>query len=130
MNSILKKSHGTTPFRVMWGRDSRYEDLIPYINEVSVSAEDDIYTEEAIFALYDTQDDEYNPEDLYSPPLDQSQESIAALDEFRETTSKLSIEYIGTEQLKQKRQYDKSHTRKVCQHTCFIVMSLETSNIR
>ena len=38
MNSTWKKSHADIPFRVMWGRDSRYEDLIPAINKnISVS---------------------------------------------------------------------------------------------
>ena len=109
MNSTMKKSHGTTPFRVMWDRDSRYQDLVPSLNDVAISEEEDIETEEAIFSLYDVQPDD---SDAYSPPQEQPQVSLAILDDYRRATCELAGENIGTEQLKQKRQYDK----KVTQH--------------
>ena len=109
LNSTMKKSYDTTPFRVIWGRDSRYQDLVPSLNNVAISAEENIETEEAIFSLYDVQPDD---SDAYSPPQEQPQESIAILDNYRRATCELAGENIGTEQLKQKRQCDK----KVTQH--------------
>ena len=110
MNSTIKRSHGDTPFRLMWGRDSRYEELVPSINHVSVSAEEDVDMEEAIFALYNTvlPDSE---SDLYSLPPEPQQECIASLDTFRKTTCELAGGNIKTEQLRQKRQYDKKVTQ-------------------
>ena len=106
MNSTLKKSHGNTPFRVMWGRDSRHADLVPVVNSVTVSSQDDIDAEEAILSHYDPLLDEFHSDDTFPLP-DQPGEDIATLDEYRETTYKLAAESICTEQLKQKRQYDK-----------------------
>ena len=37
----------------MWGRNSRHADLIPVVNSVTVSSQDDIDTEEAILNHYD-----------------------------------------------------------------------------
>ena len=42
INSTVKRSNGNTPFRVMWGRDSRHEDLVPVVNGLSVSSKDDL----------------------------------------------------------------------------------------
>ena len=106
MNSTQKKYHGTTPFRVMWGRDSRHADLVPVVNCVTVSSQDDIDTEEAILNHYDPLLDEFHSDDAFALP-DQPDEDIATFDEFREITYKLAGESICTEQLKQKRQYDK-----------------------
>ena len=106
MNSTQKKSHGTTPFRVMWGRDSRHADLVPVVNSVTVSSQDDIDTEEAILNHYDPLLDEFHSDNTFALP-EHPDEDIAILDEFRETTYKLAGESICTEQLKQKRQYDK-----------------------
>ena len=110
MNSTLKKSHGNTPFRVMWGRDSRYEDLVPSITGVSVSAEEDVDTEEVIYALYDHNEDE-SARNVYSLPAEEPQSSISALESFRNSTCDLAGELIRNEQLKQKRQYDKKVNR-------------------
>ena len=60
MNSTQKKSHGTTPFRVMWGIDSRHADLVPVVNSVTISSQDDIDTEEAILNYYDPLLDEFH----------------------------------------------------------------------
>ena len=108
INSTRKKSHGNTPFRVMWGRNSRYEDLIPAINNnitVSQAAIDEIDSVENIIS----DDDIVEGEDLLiiSPSREQLQEQIQQMDEFRTATFELAGENIRTEQLKQKRQYDK-----------------------
>ena len=42
MNSTVKKSHSYTPFQVMWGRESRYEDLVPALDNIQVSHEEDL----------------------------------------------------------------------------------------
>ena len=68
MNSTLKKSHGTTPFRVMWGRDSLYADLVPVLNSVTVSSQDDIDSEEAILNNYDPLLDEFHSDDTFAVP--------------------------------------------------------------
>ena len=111
MNSTHKKSHGNTPYRIMWGRNFRYEDLIPNINNISVSAEDDMNMEEVILSLNDIVEEGDLP-DTVSPLQEQLQESIKILDQFRSDTFELASEKIRTEQLKQKRQYDKKVSQK------------------
>ena len=107
MNSTYKKSHGTTPFRVMWGRDSRYEELVPSISNASVSAEDDFAEEDAILSLCDSDIYSDITEDIYSLPIEQPIGSIANLKEYRESTYKFAHENTTAEQMKQKIQYDK-----------------------
>ena len=106
MNSSHKKSHGSTAFRVMWGRDSRYEDLIPAVSKTPVSSQDDIDSDEVMLS------DEDIVQDKDMPEKEQLQECMHDLDEFRTATSKLAGENIRTEQLKQKRQYDKKVSQK------------------
>ena len=52
MNSTVKKSHSYTPFQVMWGRESRYEDLVPALNNIQVSHEEDFELEQAIYSEF------------------------------------------------------------------------------
>ena len=47
MNSTRKKSHGYTAFRVMWGRESRYEELLS-IDDISSTSAEDFECEETI----------------------------------------------------------------------------------
>ena len=72
MNSTVKRSHGNTPFRVMWGRDSRHEDLVPVVNGLSVSSKEDLDMEGDILDQYDPILDEFHSENITVPAyLDQ-----------------------------------------------------------
>ena len=99
MNSYHKKSHGNMPYRIMWGRNSRFEDLVPTINKISVSAEDDMNMEEAILSLNVIVEEGDLPDTIF-PPQEQLQESIKILEQFRTDTFELAGENIRTEQLK------------------------------
>ena len=110
MNSTFKKSPGSTPFRIMWGRDCRYEELVPSNSSVSVSAEEDVDEEEDILSLCDFLG-EKDEEDIFSFPIEHPDDSIAEVKEFRDTTWKIAGEDIITEQMKQKTQYDKKVTQ-------------------
>ena len=71
--------------------------------------------EEAIFALYNAVLPDSESDIPYSLPPEPRQECIASLDTFRKTTCELAGGNIKTEQLRQKRQYDKkSYSNKVC----------------
>ena len=111
MNSSYKKSHGQTPFKVMWGRESRCHDLLSYLNNSDSPPEQEEEEEDMVAALPENTDS--NIEDEFSPPCDDDrQQSIAVLEESRELTRKNACESIRLEQLKQKRQYDKKVTEK------------------
>ena len=88
----------------MFGRDSRYQDLFSSIKDISIYNKIERETEESIFALdYPHQDDQPG---VTSLPLEQPPEEFALTD-YRERINELAGENIRTEQLKQKRQYDK-----------------------
>ena len=72
--------------------------LLLVVSTVSVSAQEDVDEEEAIFSLCDFLAEK--DEDIFC-------DSIAAVKGFRDTTWKIAGENIITEQMKQKRQYDK-----------------------
>ena len=48
MNSTKKREHGETAFRVMWGRQSRHEDLLAVANNFKVDCEEGFLVEQAI----------------------------------------------------------------------------------
>ena len=105
MNSTEKKSHSYTPFEVMWGRESRYQDLIPHIDNIEVSHEEDLQLEEAILEEFLPMEEEMI--DVFSSPLDDPLQSIHLMEESRQKVCELAGDSIRSEQLKQKRQYDK-----------------------
>ena len=52
MNSTKKRSTGHTSFKVMWGRESRYEFLLPVINNLNSTPEEYLIEEEEVFAAH------------------------------------------------------------------------------
>ena len=106
MNSTKKRAHGQTAFKVMWGRESRHQDLLSVINSLETSTEEDFELEESIFAELLT-DTEELVEDIFSPPLDNPQEEVDIISESRTSTQQSAMDSINYEQLKQKIQYDK-----------------------
>ena len=50
MNSTKKRSHGQTPFKVMWGRESRHQDLLSAINDLDLNEDSDFELEEPIIS--------------------------------------------------------------------------------
>ena len=106
MNSTRKKSHGYTAFRVMWGRESRYEELLS-IDDISSTSAEDFECEETIVDEFPLDEENSGEiEDLFQPSSQQHQEEISIIDENRENTNKSAVKSILTEQSKQKRQYD------------------------
>lgn len=111
LNYSSKKSHGQTPFKVMWGRGSRCLDLLSYLNNSDSPPEQEEEEEDIEVAALPENTDS-NIEDEFSPPYDDPQQSITLLELSRELTRKNACELIRSEQLKQKRQYDKKVTEK------------------
>ena len=105
MNFTVKKSNSYTPFQVMCGRESKYDNLVSNIFKIDVSHVKDYELEEAIISEY--VDIEGGSElDMFSSPCDHL-ESIHLLNESWKNTCDLANASIRSEQLKQKRQYDK-----------------------
>ena len=53
INSTKKKSTGHIPFKIMWGRESRYKFLLPVVNNVNPTPKEYmIEEEEEIFAAH------------------------------------------------------------------------------
>ena len=48
MNSTKKRAHGQSAFKVMWGRESRHQDLLSVINNLETNTEEDFELEESI----------------------------------------------------------------------------------
>ena len=109
MNSTKKRSHGQTAFNVMWGRESRHQELLSVINNLQTNTNEDFELEESIFAevLPPLGDPEDFLEDIFSPPLDNPQEEVDIISESRTSTQQSAMDSINYEQLKQKIQYDK-----------------------
>ena len=105
-NSTFKRGHGQTPFKVMWGRESRHQDLLSTINNLQCNTEED-------FALEDVIMNEVIPpldvieeiSDIFSPPFDNLQEEFTRIDESRTSTQQSAMD-SNFEQIKQKMQYD------------------------
>ena len=117
MNSTFKKSHSSTPFQVMWGRESKYENLVSDISKIKIAPDEDYQLEEAILSeTLPAQECEML--DTFSPPEDHL-ESIHFLNESRNNTRKRANVLIKSEQLKQKRQYDKKVNEK--RYAIFII---------
>eukprot|EP00800_Vazella_pourtalesii_P018455 TRINITY_DN5931_c0_g1_i8.p1 TRINITY_DN5931_c0_g1~~TRINITY_DN5931_c0_g1_i8.p1 ORF type:complete len:151 (+),score=31.03 TRINITY_DN5931_c0_g1_i8:225-677(+) len=106
MNSTKKRAHGQSAFKVMWGRESRHQDLLSVMNNLETNTEEDFELEESIFAELLT-DTEELLEDIFSPPLDNPQEEVDIISESRTSTQQSAMDSINYEQLKQKIQYDK-----------------------
>ena len=96
MNSTKKRSTRHTPFKVMWGRESRYEFLLPVINNLNSTPEEYLIEEEEVFAAHTELD-----------ILDDTSLDTPVLDEERCDTYSSASQSIALEQLKQKSQYDK-----------------------
>ena len=101
----MKKSHSYKPFKVMWGRKSRYQDLIPNIADIDISHEEDMQLEEAI--LEEILPIEEKVTDIFSSPPEDPIQSIHVIEESRQSVCESACTSILTEQLRQKRQYDK-----------------------
>ena len=105
MNSTIKKSHSYTPFQVMWGRESNYLNLVHVISKIEISHDEDYELEDDIISESLPAEGE-GKMDLFSPSEDHF-ESIDLINESREKTCKIANANIKSEQLKQKRQYDR-----------------------
>ena len=104
MNSSMKKSHNQTPFKLMWGRESRYQDLLSYMNssqECQPGNDDDI-----ILGDEDVDHTRDTALDHFAPPSDLPNEAYNMLQASRESLWSNAIGYIQSEQLEQKRQFD------------------------
>ena len=113
MNSTKKRSLRQTPFKVMWGRESRHQDLLSTINNLQTNDEEDFDLEESIFSeVLNPMDDVEEIEDIYSPPLDNPHQEVDMFDESRTSTQQSAMDSISFEQLKQKIQYDKKVNTK------------------
>ena len=97
MNSTVKKSHSYTPFQVMWGRESKYENLVSSISKIDVSHDEDYELEEAIISE-SVAIEEGCELDMFSPP-DDHLESIHLLNESRKNICHLANALIRSEQL-------------------------------
>ena len=108
MNSIKKRSLRQTPFKVMWGRESRHQGLLSTINNLQTNDEEDFDLEESIFSeVIGPLDDIDGINDTLCPPPDNSFEEVSNIDESRTSTQQSAMDTINFEQLKQKIQYDK-----------------------
>ena len=113
MNSTKKRSLRQTPFKVMWGRESRHQDLLSTINNLQTNDEEDFDLEESIFSeVLNPMDDVEEIEDIYSPPLGNPHQEVDMFDESRTSTQQSTMDSISFEQLKQKIQYDKKVNTK------------------
>ena len=67
MNSCKKRSVGQTPFKVMWGRESRHQDIFSTINNLQTNDEEDFDLEESIFSeVTDPLDDIEGINDIFA----------------------------------------------------------------
>ena len=108
MNSTFKRVHGQTPFKVMWGRESRHQDLLSTINNLQCNTEEDFALEDAIMnEVIPPLDYIEETSDIFSPSLDNPQEEFTSIDESRTSTQQSAMDSINSEQIKQKMQYDK-----------------------
>ena len=87
----------------MWGRESRYEFLLPVINNLNSTPEEYLIEEEEVFAAHTELD-----------ILDDTSLDTPVLDEERCDTYSSASQSIALEQLKQKSQYDKKVTGNRC----------------
>ena len=108
MNFTFKRAHGQTPFKVMWGRESRHQDLLSTINNLQCNTEEDFAIDDAIMSeVIPPLDDIEEISDIFSPPLEIPQEEVTSIDESRTSTKQSAMDSINCEQIKQKMQYDK-----------------------
>ena len=108
MNSTKKRSHGQTPFKVMWGRESRHQDLLSAILDLDLNEDSDFELKEAIISETVPPEDECV--DLFCPLHDQPHEEVALIHAARAATNKSAMDCINFEQLRQKIHYDKNVT--------------------
>ena len=83
---------------VMFGRESRYEDLLSAINDTIPTPQEDLELEENIFAEFQHTEDELREQGL---------EEISSIDHERAEIYKCAANSIRSDQLRQKRQFDK-----------------------
>ena len=110
MNSTKKKSIGCTPYMVMFGRESRFEDLLSTIEDITSTPQEDFEFEEAIFAEFTMDSNEI--EDVFLPSLTQEVEETSHQD--RTKVYKSSADSIRSDQLRQRRQFDKKVNETRC----------------
>ena len=112
MNSSRKKSINQTPFKLMWGRESRYQDLLSHVNnknQFGEDSDDDTQLEEMDGHQVI---DEHDPMiEIFDPP-ELPNETFNLLKEYRESLWENGVESILSEQLKQKRQFEKKVSDK------------------
>ena len=105
MNSIKKKSHGYTPYKVKFGRESRYEDLLSTINDTIPTPQEDLELGENTFAEFQLTEDELR---------EQGFEEISFIDHKKAKIYKCAANSIRSNQLRQKRQFDKKVNETRC----------------
>ena len=107
MNSINKRSIRQTPFKVMWGRESRHQDLLSTINNLQTNDEEEFELEESIFSEFlGSLDDIERKNDIFSQPPDNLLEEVSNIDESRTSTQQSAMDSFNFQQFKQKIQYD------------------------
>ena len=86
MNSTKKKSHGYTPYRVMFGRESRYEDLLSTIDNLISTPQEDFEFEQSILEEFKLTEEtiDMDIEDVFLPSSEQSLDEISLLDQETE----------------------------------------------
>ena len=84
INSTFKRAHGQTPFKVMWGRESRHQDLLSIINNVQCNKEEDFAIEDVIMnEVIPPLDVIEEISDIFNPPFDNIHEELLVLSEYR-----------------------------------------------
>ena len=115
MHSTKKRAHGQTAFRVMWGRQSKHEDLLSVINNFKVDSEEDFTVEQAILdeiSQVKSLDDFDQIVDVFSPDYKLPLDVIDDLENCRVAVYETASDSISYEQVKQKIQYDKKVNTK------------------
>ena len=90
INSTKKRSQGQTAFKVMWGRQSRHEDLLSVINNRKVDSQGDFEAEEELFAQVTPSQDELE-NIVFSPPLEKPLEDVRTVNKCRNNTNEKAI---------------------------------------
>ena len=106
MNSTKKRSHGKTAFKVMWGRESRHQDLLSAINDMATNPEAYFEIEEAIIAEVMPSQDGIES-DVFSALELQDEDEVTIIEDARKATHQSAADCITFEQMKQKIHYDK-----------------------
>ena len=83
MYSTIKRAYEQTAFKVMWGTESRHQDLLLTINNLQCNTEEDFALEDAVMNevippfFYDIEE----ITDIFLPPIDNPQAESTSIDE-------------------------------------------------